>query len=65
MPQHIILLIMFQKYNRLKQFADRNGKFGDLPTGHLSSGCDTALHPTVGKGLPPCALVSQSEQNLH
>ena len=51
MPQHLILLLMLQKYKKVKKFAKRNGKFGDLQTKHLSRGCDTPLHPIVGTGL--------------
>ena len=42
---------MFHKYKKVKNFAERNGEFGDLVTEHLSGGCDTPLHPTVGTGL--------------
>ena len=42
---------MFQKYKKLITIADRNGKFDDSPTEHLSGVCDTLLHPIVGTGL--------------
>ena len=38
MPQHLILLLMFHKYKKAKTFAERNGKFGDLPIEHLFGG---------------------------
>ena len=43
--QHLILLLMFLKYKTVKKSANRNGKFGDMPTGHLSGGVKpTASH---------------------
>ena len=50
--QCLILLLMFQKYKKVIQYAHRNGKFGGLPTEHLSGGgCNTSLHPTVETSL--------------
>ena len=37
-PQHLILLLRFQECKKVKNFANRNGKFGDLLTELLSGG---------------------------
>ena len=47
---------MFHKHKKLKNFADRNGKFGDLRTKHLSGGVKP-LQPTVGTGLRTWCVV--------
>ena len=51
-PQHLILLLMFLEYKKVKSIADPKGKYGNLPKGLLSGGGGvTPLHPVVGTGL--------------
>ena len=42
--QHLILLLRFLRYKKVKEIAERNGKFGDLPTKPLSGGV-TSIAP--------------------
>ena len=46
MPQHLLHLPRFLECKKVETFADRSGKFGELPTDLLSGGV-TPPHPTV------------------